>query len=469
MAIKFGAYKSANQQKKSITFSEKQLFPVASAEVLLSTAQNQGLISDIKERVAMPEQHFRVLYQGLINDFAEFVQILPVANRGILGGILQEGLRRALFALEVPEKGKPRMHPLWTYVLFSAALLFDVARVVEDRMVVISDQRGAFLKKWQPLEGSMLDLGDYYKIRRGGGMQPWLCRRMTPLLAYKLMPEAGFKWIASKPQALNVWMYLLSDEAASAGGYGRKLNKALQLLSEFRLSLDYFINIPVEPTVPVETALGEEFAEWLKNGIEDGTIALNEADANVFMVDEGLFLEAPAIFEEFNKFGKTATDWRVVSQQFNELGFAPLSGDDYKFQQYFSNYPETKSGAAAKTSVRGTGRASFLGGDKAQQATSQQQQTRANVDTKKAGAMFGATTSAASVTQQQAETRGTFQTSTHIKNGTVVPTAMVQALLGNQATSVDGNMRASDPPTENPYPDLNATSAAATASYYAGK
>jgi hypothetical protein len=48
-------------------------------------------------------------------------------------------------------------------------------------------------------------------------------------------------------------------------------------------------------------AIARSFIGWLKRGIGDGTIRVNEAGALVHGVHEGLLLVSPRIFREFSK------------------------------------------------------------------------------------------------------------------------------------------------------------------------
>jgi hypothetical protein len=50
------------------------------------------------------------------------------------------------------------------------------------------------------------------------------------------------------------------------------------------------------------TAVNERFVEWLKSGISDGTIRINEPRALVHGVDEGMLLVSPRVFREFAKY-----------------------------------------------------------------------------------------------------------------------------------------------------------------------
>ena len=100
----------------------------------------------------------------------------------------------------------------------------------------------------------------------------------------------------------------------------------------------------IEVFEPKETAIGELFWKWLREGLMKGELAINKSDAGVYSVREGILLAYSKIFEDFSRAYSQHRDWIVAFQQFNMLGLTKLSGDDYRFTQYFSEYPAAKAG-----------------------------------------------------------------------------------------------------------------------------
>ena len=105
----------------------------------------------------------------------------------------------------------------------------------------------------------------------------------------------------------------------------------------------------VKVTEPEDTLAGELFWKWLKEQIESKKISLNKDDSMAHLVQEGLLLEHEKIFRDFTKTYSQYRDWIVVYKQFNHLGLTRLSGQDYKFEQYFSDSPYKT--VARKTSM----------------------------------------------------------------------------------------------------------------------
>jgi hypothetical protein len=373
-----------------LTYSEKSLFPIVPANKLLSSIQYAKLLNDIENQVNISQKLYQTLYKDLIDNFVEFVQILPITNHGKLSGLLSDGLQRAYYVLQ-KQDGENELDSIWKYALFSAALLFNVAKVNKGRTVIISDKDGSFIQKWLPYEGAMAS-AKYYKIRHGGGVSAALSRRMAPLIASKLMPGSGFKLIAEKPQVLSVWLAMLNNEYFDSGASELILNKAYERLRNFTPQKDFFIPIAVDVIGPDKTALGEEFIEWFKTNLEKGDITVNKTDSKVHLITQGLLLEIPGVFQDFCSYNKLNLDWSVIVKQFGMLGFIPYDGKNYKVKQYL-----------AKKTISNFSLFAI--------------KTAANDD-----AMNG---------KKIAQT-GTFPNSTHIKNGVLLTHDAIAWLVGNE-------------------------------------
>lgn len=318
---------------KDLAYSEKSLFPIVPANRLSSSIQYAKLLNDIENQVNISQKLYYSLYKDLINNFVEFVQMLPITNQGKLGGLLSDGLQRAHYVLQ-KHGDEDKLNSSWQYALFSAALLFNVAKVNEERTVIISDKDGCFIRKWSPHEGAMANNAKYYKIRHGGGVPAALSRRITPLIASKLMPDSGFKLIAEKPQVLTAWLAILNDEYWDKSKYEPVLNRAYERLRNFTPQKNLFIPVAIDAFGPEKTALGEEFVEWFKESLEKSDITVNKTDSKVHLISQGLLLEIPGIFQDFCSNSKLDIDWSTVIKQFSMLGFIPYDGKKYNIIQY---------------------------------------------------------------------------------------------------------------------------------------
>ena len=143
--------------------------PVLNAQALIDGLGLGNAIGVLRIRIAFPAEVFTLAARPLIEGFAEFVQMLPVRGLGSRrfgrpGGQLQRGLTSALHALErrrgqiLPRGAAPEvigaLAHRWTYAVFVAALLRDMALTSEGLRVWLT--KGADLPyAWDPAVGSM--------------------------------------------------------------------------------------------------------------------------------------------------------------------------------------------------------------------------------------------------------------------------------------------------------------------------
>ena len=302
MTTQFLPTEEGSNRKTGLSFSEYSIFPILTSRDLLASNQRKKWLLDIRTLVEAPDQHFVALYQNLIEDFAAMVQVLPTNNEARLYSLLDEALLRCIFVLQLQrtEKSEVKFTPLMTYVLATAALLFDIGYVMDNRMVLISDKEGAMTSEWFPHQGPMQLEQGFYKIRRGGGWPSWVCRRMSVPLARQIMPSLGFDWIAKDPYALNTWLSLLTDDKEGAGAMSLFFKRAAEMLEEFKSTPEFFVPIDIEALNPEGTKVGEDFLAWLKKGLKDGSISVNKEESNVQVVKSGAVLNLDALMKKFS-------------------------------------------------------------------------------------------------------------------------------------------------------------------------
>jgi hypothetical protein len=325
-----GIKRSGSGHKVIHTFSEKNLYPVVASTRLLTSMMRRKAIQETKEAAAIPDEYYDSLYKELINNFASFVQILPVNNEARLGSLLDEGLMRGLFALQIQQKAaKGDIDPVMSYVIFSAALLFDIGCVIENRTVIISEEDGSFVKMWDPYHDGSMVVGSYYRIRHGGGVTPWSSRRSVIALACKLMPSIGFDWIYKNPHAFNIWLALLIDDKEGAGSLRLYFERAREMLEEFKTSPDFFVPVEIEEIEPQETENAEDFIAWLKEALENGNIPANAANGQVFNIEGDKLFFTNELFKRYAASKNSKVNWQDVVEELKKLGFT--SGEEVSY------------------------------------------------------------------------------------------------------------------------------------------
>lgn len=334
--------------KKNVTpdYTAQSLFTVRNAKQLLVEHERTGYLKKINDLVKMPAEHFDPLYGKLVDNFIEFVQILPVRYREHLTGILQDSLRHGLMALQLlSETASNKPQPIYQYAVFSMALLADTVKVIATQKVMISDADGIYIDEWCPFAGSLVEQGaEFYKIREYGGYRQAFLNSANPLLAQKVMPELGMRWIGSNPRIFDMWLAVLTGHEDWAGELGFLLKLLKKQLDEHDKKLGLWLdNIPIDSQEPQTVADGEKFLEWLKDALENKKISVNEADSFVHILEDGVFIQTPEVYDAFNHTYSSYRDFIVLQKQFNYLGVTKLSGYDFRFEQYFAQRGDTAS------------------------------------------------------------------------------------------------------------------------------
>lgn len=331
--------------KKSVAVIDTHyLYPVFTAEQLLAHPKRQFFIDKVREQCALNSDEYEAIYAPMLKQFMEFVQILPSSTGGRLAGLVDDALIRGSLALEIiKEEMGEEIDPLKIYALYTLALFKDVGKVIGLYEISYTDSEGVFIDLWMPHSGTLVGKTEYYKIRLLGDQWINLSRFTSALLAKQLMTEIGFDWLSNDYPLYQMWLATLLEDETAGGG----LTHLLQLVNKrFNIITSLEHPIPAMNLTPIEanaTIHADKFLDWLTEGIENNSILVNQPDAAVHMVKEGLFLELSVLFAEFCKTYANSPNFIVLQKQFNYLGLGKLSGMDVKFEQYFAKYPENKN------------------------------------------------------------------------------------------------------------------------------
>lgn len=333
-------------QKQGVShkiYAAGSVLPVLSAADLLASSRHQGVLRQLRGMVFMEDSDYAKYYETVLNNFAEFVQVLPRDVNGPLSRLLNEGISRATIAVKTYLASVDDVDPLVLYAVFTAALLRDVSRAITNYKVIVCEEGGTYIDDWQPFIGSLVGQGEFYKLYPLAPVYQRLDDKLVPLLARQLMPKEGFMWIASDLQLFADWLDVLSGEEGQGGSVSHTLSLMRQ--DEFLNLLNALVDVQVEMMIGEDTKYGDLFYAWLKDGIASGEIAVNTTDAGVFMTVDGVFLERNKVFHSFAERSKLPVNMNVVFAQFGNLfGIANKGGGDYMNAQYFSDAPAGKGG-----------------------------------------------------------------------------------------------------------------------------
>lgn len=342
-----GLHQALQKQPKPVDSKRgPQVIPVQSAQTLLAPEKRQLHLKNIRALLNLPPQLYDTLYYKTIERFAEFVQHLPHTQHGAFsasGGFLDHGIERAARALSLclnyffPEEKNFQSigshEALWVYAVFTAALFLDLGRIAVKYQVSLCQRDGTISKEWSAYAGSMNKHGDYYKYDFIKENRDHLGRMVTGLLARQLLNEAsgadseeggGFNWLASNPDVLEAWLNMLTSQGRPVGTLLTVIPIADAQVIEAHLAIKnphLFAGSMFDAKTPsgeegllaLTTAEAEAFLHWLRTGLADGSISVNQADSNVHITPEGVLLDSK-IFKEFSE--KNAAQ---VEQQVNKL------------------------------------------------------------------------------------------------------------------------------------------------------
>lgn len=301
------------------------LLPVWTSSKLLAGTRHQAFLQEIQQLSALPDAHFRALYRPAINQYVEFVQVLPEESQSALGGLLNLGLARGLLGLRqfaAEAANKLDADPLVNYAIFTAALFFDVAKVISQQKISITDAAGNYLQEWYPYAGTMIEQNvEFYKFYPyHSTVYQALNHDAAALLARQLMPREGFVWLSSDLELFIDWLDALRGEQ---GQGGRRISRALSLIrAEDLLSLMKTLpQIPVELIAPKEPQQDDQFYKWLHDGLANGSIAANTNEALVHSLDDGSLYLNNEIFRQFQETQKVTGDLNKLAADFqNRFG-----------------------------------------------------------------------------------------------------------------------------------------------------
>lgn len=334
---------------------------IQSGNTLLATEKRQQHVIAVKALLNLPPKIFNNIYYQVIEQFAEFVQSLPETVHGAFaseGGFLDHGIERASRALSLcatyffpEEKNLQNVsseQALWIYAVFTAALLYDVGKLAVKYDITITRKSGAFIKKWLPYTSSMIAQGKYYQFEFVKENRDNLRRLVTPLLARQILQDAtqlqdnsetnGFNWLASNSDVLEAWLTLLSGETRIPMSSfmslipladAQVINSHIKNLRLGTVPAGMFIGVnPQANDSPFATTLatGDAFLEWLKAGLANGNISVNQKDSLVHTTQEGVLISSE-LFKEFSHENLSFKNPEGTEQQFRkflELYQAPI-------------------------------------------------------------------------------------------------------------------------------------------------
>lgn len=196
---------------------------VLTAQELLAIVHGQRVIDKIYAQSRVSEIVFQRDFVPAIHAYAEFVQLMPASeahHHAHVGGLLTHTLEMVLAAMTwrnghlLPEGevieviDAQRDH--WTYVVFLAALLHDVAKPMTDLRISWRSKTMEEALRWAPVAGSLC------QVTQGRAQAEYLVEftpkaardysahsRLAQLLLPRIAPPSALAFLSIQPGALN--------------------------------------------------------------------------------------------------------------------------------------------------------------------------------------------------------------------------------------------------------------------------
>lgn len=370
-------FRSYEEKNKSLVTKKpkENLTKIIPPGLLLAEEKRAAILMQIKENLAWEDSRFTDFCLNIIHNLTNYCQNLPDTSTSYYsqsGGFLDHVLNRTEAALElfkhylVQESNAElsQEQRLWQYALFSASVLQGIGKLYLDYNINLYDSNALFLKKWNPLLGSLVSvsLGNYYHYEFREESDLDFRRRINLLLARGLMPAAGFDWIVSNEQVLAVWLALLNEDPNASGTLGAILiradsiaiaryfkskNQGLRNGRYGRAGTTFSGRAP-ESIAEKEQKMGMDFIDWLTEALnpKKGSAQITINQALLFTVPAGMIMSVEA-FKFFVQASSEYKNWQAVQNGFLSLGLHRSGADGTPY----SRFEQTKGIALANSVI----------------------------------------------------------------------------------------------------------------------
>ncbi|MDH5180864.1 MAG: TraI domain-containing protein [Gammaproteobacteria bacterium] len=201
-------------------------------------APHSRMVREIQQLVGVPQAHWQALYQDALLAYTNYVQLMPASeahHHAVSGGLLRHGLEVVLHALRLrrahllPQGADTEeivaKRDVWTYAVFSAALLHDIGKPLMDQIITCFDQNGKEIGPWDALTAPM-SANSWYRIRFRREREYGLHEQVAPLLTRLIIPSIALTWLAADRGLLATWLAAVNGTHEEAGILGEIIQQA---------------------------------------------------------------------------------------------------------------------------------------------------------------------------------------------------------------------------------------------------
>lgn len=294
---------------------------VLDAEQLLTTVQASRAIQEIWRKSNQSRETWERDLLPAIHRYAEFVQLMPASeahHHAHAGGLLSHTIEMLLAAMtwrnahllpggsEIEEVDAQRDQ--WTYVVFFAALLHDIAKPVTDLRIQWRCDGMADSIRWAAAGGSLVQIAgrrpaaEYLVDFAPKSQRDYSAHgRLAQLLLPRIAPESALQFLAYTPAALDALeKYLSSQDKDSL--VAQIVRRADKLSTQRALMSGHKARFSTAKAVPLIDLLMQAMASMLRSG---STLPLNRSGAAGWVYDSAIWFVAKRLADSVREWIKT--------------------------------------------------------------------------------------------------------------------------------------------------------------------
>lgn len=296
-------------QLKAFQSAKAGWIKVASAHDLLALVQADTALDHIYIQSRLSKQVFERDLLPSLHKYAEFVQLMPASeshHHAHAGGLLTHTLEMVLATLTwrkgmfFPEGAVAEVTSAqqdeWTYVVFYAALLHDIGKVMTDLRVTWHRKDLPQPIRWMPVTGTLWELslghkasGEYIVGFTPKGNRDYAAHsRLAVTLLQQIAPSSALSFLAKCPPAFeSLQEYLTGQDKKSL--LARLISRSDQTSTAQALLEGTKSRFPTANSVPLVELLMDAIRSMLKHGTE---LPLNRSGAAGWVHDGSLWFVA---------------------------------------------------------------------------------------------------------------------------------------------------------------------------------
>lgn len=314
--------------------------PYMSADELIHMTQQYNRLRSIKRIVQIDEQRYELLYQSVVDKFAEIVQLMPASqahHHAVPGGLFIHTLEVVEQALTLRQKYKLPMFAtqevqeaerhLWTYAIFVAAILHDVGKRLTLCRFVLKD-KDKDKNIIEPFSANAEKLkGKQYQIIFHDSKYHALHEQIGLVFVGALLPKIAQDFLLPRLHIMREIMGYIHDDEATEGVIGKILKEADQLSTG--QSLAHSSNRKF-PGANAEN-IGERLMTQLRSLLAANYFVVNKINASIYTSGDFTYavskIMADSLRDTLSEAGikDIPTDNNRIFDIFGEYGFAELN------------------------------------------------------------------------------------------------------------------------------------------------